>query len=269
MAKTGVGSASKSDASRVSSFTGTSTGTKYEVGKGYSTANGTVYAQADGSFYNPNTGKSSAGSREAVAEAMLYKAHTGGNNETVSDGSHGGKQTVRVAFSGGGSGAHQAATPGATREPQRGPGNPVVTSHGGFFSGVMEDLETQLMVWDGRVMNTRKDISDGGDGEQRWGEWGGALYGLAVMAADYQNMIGGEASNNLSQRQAEGRVVQNKLYEADGKPVNQSDASWLQSQLDKYAAQEALTRSHSTGLSELVGNPFEPGGFTDFGSWWR
>lgn len=44
-------------------------------------------------------------------------------------------------------------------------------------------VSTQLRV-PGVKLTTRSDTSDGGDFEQRWGEVGGALAGLGVMAAD-------------------------------------------------------------------------------------
>lgn len=40
------------------------------------------------------------------------------------------------------------------------------------------------MAWSGEELNLDHTTSDGGEGEQRWGEWGGGIYGLGVAFND-------------------------------------------------------------------------------------
>lgn len=60
---------------------------------------------------------------------------------------------------------------------------PVKASAVGVSGVAAGGVSTQLRV-SPLTLTTRSDISDGGDFEQRWGEVGGALAGLGVMAAD-------------------------------------------------------------------------------------
>lgn len=269
MTKTKTGSASKSTASKTpetKSFTGTSTGNKYDVGREYSTSRGTVVAQADGTFRNKETGQVSVGSSHQVAEArsLIGKSREG---ESPSGGGVGGKQSVRVTF-GGGAGAGSAGTRGSNGVPIKGPGAAKVASQAGFFSGIASNIETQLLYWGGKQLNTRKDISDGGDFEQRWGEWGGAIAGLGVMGSDLGNM----ANRELERQAKQGMTLYQETWEkhhdpVTGKPDYMSDGQWLQRQLNIYANNERLTREHETGLGAIIGNPMKPGSLLDFSSW--
>lgn len=251
--------------SSVKSFTGTSTGRSYDVGQSYSTSRGTVVAQSDGTFRNVNTGQVRRGSSDAVAEATTFRGGGGGN---ASNGYYGGKQTVKVTF-GSGPGNSGVAT-GGGRGATTGPGVAKVASKAGFFSGVAGDIETQLLYWDGKKLNTRGDISDGGDFEQRWGEWGGAMAGLGVMFSDLGNMANAELERQATRGQNLLQENWDKTHDpVTGKPDYMSDNQWLQRQLNIYANNERLTRAHETGLGAVIGNPMEPGGLLDFGSWWK
>lgn len=266
--KTKSGSASKSDASpapSVKSFTGTSTGSTYKVGQEFSTSRGTVVAQADGTFRNKNTGQVSQGSSHQVAEArtLIGKSRQG---DSPSGEGFGGKQSVRVTF-GSGPGAGSAGTRGSAMAPIKGPGAAKVASQAGFFSGVASNIETQLLYWGGKRLNTRKDISDGGDFEQRWGEWGGAIAGLGVMGSDLGNMANAELERQAKRGMTLYQTTWDKHHDASGKPDYMSNQQWLQRQLNIYANNERLTREHETGLGAIIGNPMRPGSLLDFGSW--
>lgn len=269
MAKTKSATASKSSGSKpaeVKSFTGTSTGSKYNVGQEYSTSRGTVVAQSDGTFRNKNTGQVSAGSSEAVSEARQLLSKGRSDSGNASEGYSGGKQTVKVGF-GSGPGTGSVGTPGASRVPQKGAGAAKVASGAGFFSGVASNIETQLLYWGGKRLNTRLDISDGGDFEQRWGEWGGAMAGLAVMGSDLGNMATSELARQrdavLKMHADAGKL--NIQTNAQGKPHGMTDQNWLEQKLRQYAEEERLTRMHETGLGAVFGNPFKGEGA--WGNW--
>lgn len=264
----------------VKSFTGTSTGSTYNVGQQYSTSRGVVEAQADGTFKNVSTGQKSAGSSEAVRVAETFRSY-GSSDSGASDGYSGGKQSVKVQFSGGpahggsGSGAGQVQSAGGRSTVQRGAGAPVVASQAGFFSGFGDDFKTTALYWGGGKLNLNFSNSDGGDFEDRWGEWGGALAGLGVMAADYQHMAASEMNRQKASWEKTAAEAQAKeiLMDQRGKPHGMTEANWLQSQLNQYAREQALIRMHEPemdGLSSLgIGNPHKPGNFFDFGSWWK
>lgn len=265
--KTGGSTTSKSSkiGSSVKSFTGTATGNNINVGQAYATSRGTVVAQSDGTFRNVATGQVSRGSSEAVAEATTFRG--GGSDGGAQTGYVGGKQTVKVGFAGPGT---SGAATGGKAQPQSGPGAAKVASTGAFFSNVTKNIETQLLYWGGKQMNTRKDISDGGDFEQRWGEWGGAIAGLAVMGADVGNMAASEIDRQKAVLEAGGNAVGDKLNDpVTGKPRNMSDQTWLQTKLDQYAANERVTRLHEVGLGTIIGYPGQPGSIFDVGSWWK
>lgn len=256
----------------VKSFTGTSTGNTYNVGQQYSTSRGVVEAQADGTFKNISTGQSSKGSSEAVAIASSFLG-SGSSGAEASHGYSGGKQSVKVEF-GSGAGNARAGTEGAQASPQGGPGAARVTSQGGFFSGVSDAFKTTALHWGGMEMNLNHTNSDGGDFEDRWGEWGGGLAGLVVMGADLSHMAAGEVARQKARYEAASQEARGKeiLTRADGKPHGMSDANWLQTQLNAYARKQAVVKLHDPaidGLSSLIGNPHEPGNFFDFGSWWK
>lgn len=256
----------------VTSFTGTSTGTKYSVGEKYSTSNGVVQAQADGTFKNLETGKVSKGSSEQVGEA-LYFASLGGSDS----GSHqseygysGGKQTVKVGIDFGPSGSGMSGTPDAAAHAHKGSAAGLVASEAGFFTGAGEEIETQALFWNGQKLNTRPDISDGGDFEQRWGEWGGAIAGLGVMGSDLTNMATAQGKqwwNGISKMHNDANP---HIAAGTRPPQYKTDVDWLQVELNKFAAQQALTQAHDPavdGLSSIIGNPFDHSQKGALGNW--
>lgn len=58
---------------------------------------------------------------------------------------------------------------------------PLIPEGGAFTIG--DSTRTPLMVG-GRYLHINQGLSDGGDFEQRWGEFGGSVAGLGVMASD-------------------------------------------------------------------------------------
>lgn len=176
-------------------FSGTDTGQFYQAGRVYENGNGQYRANGDGSFTNLGSGRTAVGSRDSDT-AVFINTNTGMGS---SSGSGAGQPR---ASSGGGSGGgagpgNAGAVIGSGQSTGAGAGNPGAVSKpaangggvasAGFLSMLRMDavtgFKTTTIYVDGKPA-PKANWSDGGDGEDRWGEWGGALYGLGVMVAD-------------------------------------------------------------------------------------
>lgn len=175
-------------------FTGTSNaGKTYEVGKQYVSAGDVYTANANGTFTNERSGRTNVGSSQSPTALFggyqslssplpgLWSKDPDWRGSGGSGPGNGSTQSG-PGYAGSGPGAY-----GVAGAPQSsGPGNGVVHRKSSGSSLVLEtrlDPATRI-VGNGREWNIDHSWSDGGVGEQRWGEWGGALYGLAVMGND-------------------------------------------------------------------------------------
>lgn len=159
----------------VVAFTGASTGSVYKVGQSYSSAGRTYTAQADGSFKTTNrdgTVRSVSGSSQSETATFYHSA-------SLASGGGG------SAKSGAGKGAAAAAAVKAAAKSVPYTGN----GPGALPSGSVTMPKTTQLFWDGVPLPMARGISDGGDFEQRWGEFGGGIGGLGVMAADLSSGV--------------------------------------------------------------------------------
>jgi len=109
----------------VVAFTGTSTGKVYVAGQKYSNGNGTYTAQADGTFKNDKTGRSTVGSSQSDKVSFFNIGGGGG----VSSGS---KSTGSAGSAkGAGAGSSVVVVAGGKGAPGVGPGVPAVVKPGG------------------------------------------------------------------------------------------------------------------------------------------
>lgn len=171
-------------------FTGTSTGKTYEVGKTYKNANGTTStAQANGTFKNNSTGRVSVGSSQ---DPRVTWGSTGGGASSSGPSSKGGAASA----SKGGTGPGKPGVVSGSGYAGVGPG----VANAGALSPARAGLPVTTQIWIGgqkAVHDTG--WSDGADGEDRWGEWGGGMYGLGVMAADGAKYLGSQMTPKFHQ----------------------------------------------------------------------
>lgn len=181
-------------------FSGTSTGDRYTVGQTYSNGNGSYTANADGTFTNQRSGSTLVGSSQAAGVQWGgYESIAGGggaalwSNDPQWQGNGGsqysseGPASAHVASRGG----SVTSGPGNPRVGARGSGLSLGVSGAGFAGSLgVADYEpiTPIRVG-GENLRLDSSTSDGGTGEQRWGEWGGGLYGLGVMARDGASVV--------------------------------------------------------------------------------
>lgn len=173
-------------------FSGTNTGQFYQAGKVYSNGNGSYVANADGSFTNLNTGRTAVGSSQSDKVTFVVTSSLGasGSGAGQSSASTGGKAAASAA----GPGKAVVVSPNApvVGVPTAGPGVPAVKTSGGtvlgggFLTPVAGQGPKQVtrLYFDGIPVPIDLRTSDGGDAEQRWGEWGGGIAGIGVMLQD-------------------------------------------------------------------------------------
>jgi len=251
----------------VVSFKGTSTEKSYTAGSKYTTGDGrTLQANSDGSFTNVKTGQVSKGSSDYVREAEQTSKTASDSASKSRDGAYANGYLQKQGGGGGGgygTGAGTGYVAGNSGLKVTGPGAAQQVG-GGMFEPYDPDqtIKTTKLFWGGLALNLNRGISDGGDFEDRWGEWGGAIAGLAVMGADISRMAQLEL-----QRQAAGWVKTNPANYPQGNPDrlwNQTDASYLEQQTRRKAAEMAQERNASNGLAGWmkengwVGDGFQP-----------
>lgn len=199
-------------------FTGTSTGNKYTVGAIYQRSGEKYRANVDGSFTKLSTGKVSVGSSQSK------KVQWGGFSSSPARSSSGRPSPTHGVG---------AAVVGAS-SPSVGVGAVGSRSLPAIVDGVMvtipvtsidpaEGLAVELgkstrtpIQIGGGFVTLDSGVSDGGDFEQRYGEFGGSVAGLFVAGADAWSHI-------TRSPQAEGDIVraeQIKRGIADLKRVN-------------------------------------------------
>lgn len=158
----------------VIAFEGTSTKKIYKVGTLVQGTGGRVLkVNADGSFTDTKSGKVSVGSSQSKTAKFYSSVASGGRSATA-------KTT--------GSPKVSAATAVVASAPYVGsgagvgtvlpPGPPVRASAGAIAPNITP------LYWGGQRLQAATGWSDGDQFETRWGEWGGAIGGLAVMGAD-------------------------------------------------------------------------------------
>lgn len=154
----------------VIAFTGTNTGNTYKVGQSYSMAGKTYVAQSNGTFAtmkSDGTTRFTEGSSQSDS-ATFYVSQ--------SLGAGGGSSRSSGAVNRG-SGDSAASVTGRNPNTGQGPGS-IPSAKGGAPSKVTK------LWWDGVPLSINPRTSDGADFEDRWGEWGGGLGGIGVMADD-------------------------------------------------------------------------------------
>jgi len=191
-------------------------GRRYQVGKRYERNGDTFRANRDGSFTNERTGITFAGSSrsskvkwfsdERRKSKRVRGPMTGGEGIPLNARTMG-----PAALVGGGSGP---ASPGVVRGPAQpsraggaGPATAVtVTQSTSGGSLAFPVPRTDLHV--GSLKVGQAPVSEGGDAEDRWGEVGGAVVGLGVMAADL-TVWAGEGLQQIGQQAARPRKERN------------------------------------------------------------
>lgn len=187
-------------------FTGTSTGKTYEVGKQYVSAGDVYTANANGTFTNERSGRTNVGSSQSPTalfggyQSLSSPLPGLWSNDPDWRGSGGsGPGNAGASSAPGYAGRGPGVSGSAGDVVSSGPGSPVVrkASAGSFLTIAGGNLamgsklnKTTRLAWSGDELNLDRTTSDGGEGEQRWGEWGGALYGLGVMFNDGLHGVG-------------------------------------------------------------------------------
>lgn len=203
-------------------FQGTATKNNYQVGQTYSTANGPVVAQKDGSFKNLNTGKVSAGSsgKDVLWSATGSDAsaffNDAGRKDMVASVSKGSNVTVTASPNGkGGYSVVNASVAESPVQPGKASGSlpakavpisaPVITAanRGAFKAALGAALPSSIMwdrppgQWSGKddpvqdllfggyhIMANPKN-SNAELAEARYAEIGSEVFGLANLGADF------------------------------------------------------------------------------------
>lgn len=172
----------------MASFKGTSTDREYTVGQSYTMGGQSWTAQSDGSFSNSKTGQSLVGSSQEMADD---KYRDKSDTAYILGGIKSGAITY-VPPSQSTSGPGNGLVVSGPGNPGSGPGVPNAVqagrrSTGITLSGAGPEKTTELYS-KGKKLAIDKSTSDGADWEDRWGEWGGGLAGLWVMANDLATM---------------------------------------------------------------------------------
>lgn len=162
-------------------FTGTSTGNTYNVGQNYRNADGsTSRANADGSFTNNNTGRTSVGSSQSTSvlrgNSSLGTSNRGGSGPGVPSAGTGVIRTAGPGVAGVAPGGVPVAAGAAV--------NPGVAGSGSGWWSVGTPSQLTQIVMGGRNVPMDTGMSDGETMEARWGDFGGSLGGLGVMFMD-------------------------------------------------------------------------------------
>lgn len=172
-------------------FVGTDTDNKYTVGQTYVSAGRTYTAQSDGSFRTTNsdgTVRSTAGSsamlQESVRSAVSQSPSQRVNNpqrQVASGLTLLPNGTVQVG-NGPGNGSSRGGSVTA------GPGNSVAYAGSGSLRmaqlPIKDPKGASSVVTGGIRVEADPGWSDGGEFEQRYGEFAGAILGLGVLMAD-------------------------------------------------------------------------------------
>lgn len=161
-------------------FSGTSTKSFYKAGSVYQNGNGTYMALNNGQFVNMRTGRATVGSSQ---DPRVSFVRTSGGSLAASSTAGG----ARSKASGTGAGLPGVVAGGA---PGGGAGVPRViatpSNRGAYLMGAANPgIKVTPVFAGGRRLPADLGWSDGAEGEDRWGDLGGSLYGLGVMAADF------------------------------------------------------------------------------------
>lgn len=183
-------------------FTGTSTGNRYNVGQSYSMAGDVYTARADGTFQNERTGRATVGSSREVAAAGLSGLTGGGPGNSRVATAPVASQQVRQAVARQGESPSSAAVKAVPNGAQSGGASANLA--GARAADVAEararreqysnlrlaDLpprkfpKSEQQLYLGTYAVPHINVSDGGVAEERYGDLGGAIWGVGVLGAD-------------------------------------------------------------------------------------
>lgn len=168
-------------------FTGTNTGKTYVEGQSYVSAGRVYTAQSDGTFKTTNSNGQTRSTVGSSQDPRVTFGSTGGGS--AASGGGGGRQ--QPVSAGGGTGPGRPGVVSGGGYPGAGPGAGPLAAGPVRQTAARAGMPVTTQIWiGGQKAAMDPGWSDGGDGEQRWGEWGGSLYGLGVMGADGVKWIG-------------------------------------------------------------------------------